>query len=43
MKTEQWAVAMTPWVKALAAKPDDLSSLAGVHIIEGDLLLKVAL
>lgn len=35
---------MAQWVKALDAKPDDLSSVPGIHIIEGEnQLLEVVL
>lgn len=32
---------ITQWVKALAAKPDDLSSIPGTHLMEAENLCKL--
>ena len=32
---------MAQWVKALAAKPDDLSSILRTHVVEGKLTLSL--
>lgn len=35
-KSPSWAEYMVPWVKAIAAKPDDLSSIPGTHTGQGE-------
>lgn len=32
---------MAQWVKVLVAKPDNLSSVSGTHVVEGKILLQI--